>query len=152
MRPISTAKPNLANQAEKDFPKYYFIKEVTYQIPDQKVISNLERMVKDLKKKVVQREKTKREIKTLKKQDKLILRRGNNPRLSGLLVKPKLPGKKVTGTLESHSNGLRFTSTKGFLFIILLFYFILFLFLFLFLFYFLFIFIYLFFFFFNFTF
>ena len=113
VRPQNTAKPGLANLAEKAFPKYVFVKEAIYQVADAKHLSNLERMVKDLKKRAAQREKTNREIKTLKKQDKLVLRRGDNPRLSGLLVKPKLPGKKVTGTLEAHVNGLRFTSTKG---------------------------------------
>ena len=35
------------------------------------------------------------------------------PRLADLTMRPQLSGKKSLGTLEAHTNGLRFTSKKG---------------------------------------
>ena len=34
------------------------------------------------------------------------------PRMADLTMRPFISGKKTTGTLEAHTNGLRFTSKK----------------------------------------
>jgi nucleosome binding factor SPN SPT16 subunit len=46
-------------------------------------------------------------------QPKLIPSRDKVPRLSDLSMWPAISGRKTTGTLEAHTNGLRFTSVKG---------------------------------------
>lgn len=49
----------------------------------------------------------------LVQQEKLVLSKGRNPRLSYLYVHPNPTGKRSTGTLEAHVNGFRFVSARG---------------------------------------
>lgn len=39
--------------------------------------------------------------------------KGRRPCLEDLKMRPNLTGRKTSGTLEAHSNGFRYTSTKG---------------------------------------
>lgn len=50
----------------------------------------------------------------LVKQDKLVRTKNERvPRLSDLTMRPVFAGRKTQGNLESHTNGLRFISTRG---------------------------------------
>ena len=46
-------------------------------------------------------------------QQRLVLSKDKVPRLSDLSMWPALSGRKTQGTLETHTNGLRFVSNKG---------------------------------------
>jgi nucleosome binding factor SPN SPT16 subunit len=41
-------------------------------------------------------------------QEKLVLLKGKRPTLTELQIRPNISGKKSTGALEVHQNGLRF--------------------------------------------
>jgi nucleosome binding factor SPN SPT16 subunit len=47
-------------------------------------------------------------------QEKLVLSKtGKNPRLTDVWIRPNISGRRTAGTLEAHTNGLRFSSVKG---------------------------------------
>lgn len=47
-------------------------------------------------------------------QDKLVLSTNKaNPRLKELFLRPNIVSKRVTGVLECHLNGFRYTSLRG---------------------------------------
>ena len=46
-------------------------------------------------------------------QERLTMIKGKRPTLQELTIRPNISGKKTTGALEAHQNGLRFNSTKG---------------------------------------
>lgn len=48
------------------------------------------------------------------KQDKLIVNNvKGNPKLKDLFVRPNIVAKRMTGTLEAHNNGFRYTTPRG---------------------------------------
>jgi len=77
-------------------------------------MSSVERSIKDLIRVVTLREKRKIELAGVVQQDSLILsRRERSPQLGNLLIKPSIGGRKVSGQLQAHNNGFRFTTVKG---------------------------------------
>ncbi|CAG5090888.1 Similar to dre4: FACT complex subunit spt16 (Drosophila melanogaster) [Cotesia congregata] len=55
-----------------------------------------------------------REKEDLVKQDTLVLTQNKgNPKLKDLYIRPNIVTKRMTGTLEAHSNGFRYTSVRG---------------------------------------
>eukprot|EP01022_Parablepharisma_sp_SALTPOND_P018823 TRINITY_DN312_c0_g1_i1.p1 TRINITY_DN312_c0_g1~~TRINITY_DN312_c0_g1_i1.p1 ORF type:complete len:810 (+),score=135.55 TRINITY_DN312_c0_g1_i1:6325-8754(+) len=92
---------------------FAFLKEITIRISDSKSVSNAHRIIKELIKRVKVRDQEKKEKEGLVSQKALIPLKGKKPSLNDVSVRPNISGKKTSGTLEGHSNGLRFTSTKG---------------------------------------
>lgn len=91
-----------------------FIKDLTYRSLDSKNLTQAYRLYQELRKRVRQREQKAEQEKNLVVQDRLIkLKDQRVPRLQDLTMRPQLTGRKCTGTLESHENGMRFTSTRG---------------------------------------
>jgi len=85
------------------------VKEIVYRCPDERNLNNNLRMVKELRKRWSTRESTASgggEV----LQEKLILSKGRNPRLSDVFIRPSATGRKQVGVLEAHTNGFRFTS------------------------------------------
>eukprot|EP01102_Stenamoeba_stenopodia_P008460 TRINITY_DN2431_c0_g1_i1.p1 TRINITY_DN2431_c0_g1~~TRINITY_DN2431_c0_g1_i1.p1 ORF type:complete len:1068 (+),score=305.24 TRINITY_DN2431_c0_g1_i1:257-3460(+) len=87
-----------------------FIREMTFRIPDPKVLGNTIRLMNDVKKASIARETQRREMQGLTKQKKLVLLEGRPPQLNKVFIRPQLGGKAKTGTLAAHKNGLRFTA------------------------------------------
>lgn len=87
----------------------HFIREVTLKA---KVATNLNatfRLIKELRKRVVAREKQVALEADLVTQDAIqLIRTGKVHRLRDVHVRPNVGGKKAAGTLELHTNGLRF--------------------------------------------
>lgn len=105
-------------------PKATFIKELTYRSSNMKEpgelhapSSNLHtafRLIKEMQKRYRAREAEEREREGAVKQDKLILSTNKaNPKLKELFLRPNIVSKRVTGTLECHLNGFRYTSLRG---------------------------------------
>ncbi|ODM94648.1 FACT complex subunit spt16 [Orchesella cincta] len=105
-------------------PEATFVKEVTYRSINTKEpgeisapSSNLNtafRMIKDVQKKFKTREAEEREKEDLVKQDSLVLSvNKGNPKLKDLYIRPNIVQKRISGTLEAHSNGFRYTSIRG---------------------------------------
>lgn len=105
-------------------PEATFLKEITYRSSNTKEpgeisapSSNLNtafRLIKEVQKKFKTREAEEREKEGIVKQDVLIVNpnRGN-PKFKDLYIRPNIVSKRISGTLEAHTNGFRFTSIRG---------------------------------------
>ncbi|XP_026473184.1 FACT complex subunit spt16 [Ctenocephalides felis] len=105
-------------------PDATFVKEVTYRSTNTKEpgeiappSSNLNtafRLIKEVQKKFKNREAEEREKEDLVKQDTLLLSQNKgNPKLKDLYIRPNIVTKRMTGSLEAHMNGFRYTSVRG---------------------------------------
>ncbi|XP_076649474.1 SPT16 homolog, facilitates chromatin remodeling subunit dre4 isoform X1 [Halictus rubicundus] len=105
-------------------PDATFVKEVTYRSTNTKEpgeisapSSNLNtafRLIKEVQKKFKNREAEEREKEDLVKQDTLVLSQNKgNPKLKDLYIRPNIVSKRMTGGLEAHVNGFRYTSVRG---------------------------------------
>ncbi|XP_074027256.1 SPT16 homolog, facilitates chromatin remodeling subunit dre4 [Leptinotarsa decemlineata] len=105
-------------------PEATFVKEVTYRSLNTKVpgevtapSSNLNtafRLIKEVQRKFKTREAEEKEKEDLVKQDTLVLSQNKgNPKLKDLYIRPNIVSKRMTGSLEAHSNGFRYTSVRG---------------------------------------
>ncbi|XP_052232881.1 FACT complex subunit SPT16-like isoform X1 [Dreissena polymorpha] len=105
-------------------PDATFLKEITYRSSNTKEpgeisapSSNLNtafRLIKEVQKKFKTREMEEKEKEGIVKQDALVVNpnRGN-PKLKDLYIRPNIVSKRISGTLEAHTNGFRFTSVRG---------------------------------------
>jgi nucleosome binding factor SPN SPT16 subunit len=94
-----------------------YVRELSYKSKNPQNLNKVLRLIKELQKRIKQRETEKAEESSMVVQADLALHRDKKivPRLRDLQVRPKLPGKKKnTGTLEAHINGFRFVSANGF--------------------------------------
>jgi nucleosome binding factor SPN SPT16 subunit len=73
------------------------------------------RLIKELQKRFRTQEAEEREKEGAVKQDKLILSQNGkgNPKLKDLYVRPNIIANRISGTLEAHVNGFRYTSLRG---------------------------------------
>jgi nucleosome binding factor SPN SPT16 subunit len=105
-------------------PDATFLKEVTYRSINVKEAgeisapsSNLNtafRLIKEVQKRFKTREAEEREKEDLVKQDTLVLSQNKgNPKLKDLFIRPNIVSKRMTGSLEAHVNGFRYTSVRG---------------------------------------
>ena len=105
-------------------PDATFVKEVTYRSTNTKEpgeisapSSNLNtafRLIKEVQKKFKNREAEEREKEDLVKQDTLVMSQNKgNPKLKDLYIRPNIVSKRMTGQLEAHTNGFRYTSVRG---------------------------------------
>jgi nucleosome binding factor SPN SPT16 subunit len=83
-----------------------------YHLQNSNVLANIERSIKEMRKRVAAQEKRKTDMAGLQEQDQLILSREKAPQLSSLYARPSLAGKRILGTLEAHKNGFRYTTAK----------------------------------------
>lgn len=91
-----------------------FIKELTFRSLDPKNLTTVHRNILELRKRLRQSEQKKEEERDLVEQDKLIrIKDQRVPQLQDLTMRPQLSGRKSTGALAAHQNGLRFTTNKG---------------------------------------
>lgn len=105
--------PAMQNVITK-FPNKMFIKELGFRSSDAHNLNNQYRLIKELQKRVKQREQREQEESDLVVQEDLILTRDRRvPRLIDLSARPVLTGRKTHGTLEAHSNGVRFMTNKN---------------------------------------
>lgn len=91
----------------------YYIKELTFRSMNPRNITNSFKTLKELIKKVKALNIEEKDKNSLISQEKLMLIKGKRPTLQDVTIRPNISGKKTQGFLESHQNGLRFTSTKS---------------------------------------
>ncbi|EDW79049.1 uncharacterized protein Dwil_GK10599, isoform A [Drosophila willistoni] len=105
-------------------PEATFVKEVTYRssnlkehgevAPPSSNLNNAFRLIKEVQKRFKTREAEEREKEDLVKQDTLILSQNKgNPKLKDLYIRPNIVTKRMTGSLEAHTNGFRYISVRG---------------------------------------
>ena len=72
------------------------------------------RLIKDIQKTFRTREAEEKEKADLVQQDTLVLGTGKgNPKLKDLYIRPNIVQKRLSGVLEAHLNGFRYTSIRG---------------------------------------
>lgn len=105
-------------------PDATFVKELTYRATNTKEpgeltapssnLNNAFRLIKEVQKRFKTREAEEREKEDLVKQDTLVLSQNKgNPKLKDLYIRPNIVSKRITGSLEAHVNGFRYTSVRG---------------------------------------
>ncbi|GMR52493.1 hypothetical protein PMAYCL1PPCAC_22688, partial [Pristionchus mayeri] len=105
-------------------PFAHYVKELNYRASNMKEPGELSassnnlttafRLIKEMQKKFKTEEAEEREKEGAVKQDKLLLSLAKaNPKIKDLYVRPNIIGKKISGSLEAHTNGLRYTSLRG---------------------------------------
>lgn len=105
-------------------PDATYVKEVTYRSTNTKEpgetvapsanLNNAFRIIKEVQKKFKSREAEEKEKEDLVKQDVLVLSQNKgNPKLKDLYIRPNIVNKRMTGSLEAHTNGFRYTSVRG---------------------------------------
>ena len=71
-------------------------------------------IIKEVQKKYRQREAEEREKADLVSQATLIVSQSKgNPKLKDLYIRPNIVQKRLSGILEAHTNGFRYTSIRG---------------------------------------
>ncbi|KAK4049693.1 FACT complex subunit spt16 [Microbotryomycetes sp. JL201] len=93
-------------------PTATFIRGVTYRSTDSFRFTELHKEINDLKKAAVKREAERKEMADVVEQDKLIEVKGKRPiRLTDVQVRPSFDGKRQSGDVEIHTNGIRYQSS-----------------------------------------
>ncbi|CAG9854847.1 unnamed protein product [Phyllotreta striolata] len=120
--PGSTMGKNEGNTWSQ--PDATFLKELTYRStnikepgeisPPSSNLNTAFRLIKEVQRKFKTREAEEKEKEDLVKQDTLVLSQNKgNPKLKDLYIRPNIVTKRMTGSLEAHSNGFRYTSVRG---------------------------------------
>ena len=96
-------------------PDATFLREVTFRSADGRHASNVVSEIKTLRTAAKQRANEAAERATLVRQDKLQLAKGRVHRLADVWVRPAFGGRgrKLSGTLECHANGFRYSTPKS---------------------------------------
>eukprot|EP00249_Psilotum_nudum_P024634 c29245_g1_i1 orf=537-3725(+) len=96
------------------FPGSIYLKEVSFRSNDVRHTNQVVQLIKTLRRQVALRESEKAERATLVTQEKLQLMKGKPLKLTDLWIRPAFGGKgrKMTGTLEAHANGFRYSTMK----------------------------------------
>ncbi|GFZ07261.1 global transcription factor C [Actinidia rufa] len=112
--PGTPFNPHDANSLKHQGATY--LKEVSFRSKDSRHISEVVQLIKTLRRNVVAKESERAERATLVTQEKLVLA-GNKfkpIRLADLWIRPIFGGRarKLTGTLEAHTNGFRYSTSR----------------------------------------
>merc|ERR1719228_1379778 len=105
-------------------PEATFLKEVTYRSTNIKEPGELTapslnlntafKLIKEIQKKYKTREAEEKEKADLVEQDNLhVSSAKGNPKLKDLYIRPNIVQKRLSGVLEAHTNGFRYTSIRG---------------------------------------
>jgi len=105
-------------------PLATFVKELTYRSTNIKEPGEINapsanlnaafKIIKEVQKKYRQREAEEREKADLVSQATLIVSQSKgNPKLKDLYIRPNIVQKRLSGILEAHTNGFRYTSIRG---------------------------------------
>ena len=90
-----------------------FVKEFTFRSQSNTGLTQAHRLIAELRKRSLQRARQAEQEQGLVVQPKLLkLKDQKVPRLSDIEMRPAVSGRKSTGTLDAHQNGLRFTAAK----------------------------------------
>lgn len=97
------------------YPNAVFLKELSFRTSDTRHAVRVVQEIKVLRSNVSQREREQAERATLVQQERLVKSKGRMYTLPDVWIRPNFGGKgrKVTGQLEAHSNGFRYSSPKG---------------------------------------
>ena len=93
-------------------PNAHFVRSLTFRSTDTDRMSDIAGQITELRKSAVRREQEKKELEDVVEQDKLIQIR--KPQiLDNVFIRPGLEGKRVSGEVQIHQNGLRYHDSHG---------------------------------------
>ncbi|GAA5917004.1 hypothetical protein JCM6882_001301 [Rhodosporidiobolus microsporus] len=93
-------------------PNATFVRGITYRSTDSFRFAELHKEITDLKKAAVKRENERKELADVVEQDKLVELKGKRPiKLTEVQLRPSFDGKRQSGDVEIHSNGIRYQSS-----------------------------------------
>ncbi|GAA5943636.1 hypothetical protein JCM10213_008931 [Rhodosporidiobolus nylandii] len=93
-------------------PNATFIRGITYRSTDSFRFTELHKEINDLKKQATKRENERKELADVVEQDKLVELKGKRPiKLTEVQLRPSFDGKRQSGDVEIHSNGIRYQSS-----------------------------------------
>ncbi|KAI4120396.1 MAG: hypothetical protein LQ338_007056 [Usnochroma carphineum] len=95
-------------------PTAHFVRSLTFRSRDAERMEIIAQQITNLRKNAVRREQEKKELEDVVEQDKLVEVRNRKPhRLDNIFVRPAMDGKRISGELEIHQNGLRYVDHRG---------------------------------------
>ncbi|KAL8281276.1 hypothetical protein RQP46_006310 [Phenoliferia psychrophenolica] len=93
-------------------PSATFIRGVTYRSTDSFRFTEIHKEINDLKKAATKRDNERKELADVVEQDRLVEFKGKRPiKLTDVQVRPSFDGKRQSGDVEIHSNGIRYQSS-----------------------------------------
>eukprot|EP01088_Endostelium_zonatum_P021066 TRINITY_DN807_c4_g1_i1.p1 TRINITY_DN807_c4_g1~~TRINITY_DN807_c4_g1_i1.p1 ORF type:complete len:963 (+),score=348.91 TRINITY_DN807_c4_g1_i1:399-2891(+) len=101
------------NEINENNQNKIFVRELAYKVPNLNNLNTYHRLINEIRKRSLAREKETTIKNTLVAQEALILSKGRVPRLTDLYARPSIGGRRVTGALELHKNGFRYKGNKG---------------------------------------
>ena len=90
-----------------------FLKELTFRSNDAKSLNSTCKSIREHLKKMKQLEKEREQNITLAKAEQLSQNKGKKIIMDYLVIRPNITARKTVGTLEAHTNGLRYTSNQN---------------------------------------
>ena len=94
-------------------PNSLFLRELSFRSSDMKSLGETHKNIKEHMKKMKQLEKEKDQNISLAKQEQLSINKGKRIVMEYMIIRPNITTRKTIGTLEAHSNGMRFTSQQN---------------------------------------
>ena len=96
------------------FPNSIFLKEVSFRSTDARHANHVVQEISALRRMIIARETERAQRADLVRQERLVLSSGRVHRLTGLWLLPTFGGRggRRAGTLEAHTNGLRYQGAK----------------------------------------
>lgn len=92
----------------------HFVRSLTFRSRDADRMQDISQQITELRKNSVRREQEKKELEDVVEQDKLSEIRNRKPhRLENVFVRPAMDGKRMSGEVEIHQNGLRYRDPRG---------------------------------------
>ncbi|KAK4702875.1 FACT complex subunit SPT16, partial [Phenoliferia sp. Uapishka_3] len=93
-------------------PSATFIRGLTYRSTDSFRFAEIHKEINDLKKAATKRDNERKELADVVEQDRLVETKGKRPiKLTDVQVRPSFDGKRQSGDVEIHSNGIRYQSS-----------------------------------------
>jgi nucleosome binding factor SPN SPT16 subunit len=110
----TTGAANLKYAPAVRFPNSIFLKEVSFRSTDARHANHVVQEIQALRRNIMQRETERAQRADLVRQERLVLSSGRVHRLTGLWMLPTFGGRggRKAGTLEAHTNGMRYVGAK----------------------------------------
>lgn len=95
-------------------PQAHFLRSLTFRSKDTNRMDTIVSQITEMKKSTVRKEQEKKDMEDVVEQDKLVELRTRRPhRLDNIFMRPALESKRIGGSVEIHTNGLRYNHLGG---------------------------------------
>lgn len=95
-------------------PLAHFLRSLTFRSKNTERMDTIVSQITEMKKSAVRKEQEKKDMEDVVEQDKLVELRQRRPhRLDNIFMRPALESKRIGGSVEIHTNGLRYSHLGG---------------------------------------